>query len=215
MNIKKFLIPLLFVFYICILIPQALAAPKDDISSLYNDDGTFYGYNLRGKNYIINPPYPASKPYLTIGKYFTSKGVNYIICFNFTESIPDPIIRGEVLIGDTTYPLKKVLFKLPDTESEFSYLQKDYLYTPNPSLFLIPEDVISKINSSFKNTKSFLVLQGLQKDIIYHIPLNTTNIMNGLPILEKLTPSDHEEYLKIDKEGSGDPENPTILIKKF
>lgn len=213
MKIKKLLVPLLLAFFAYIPIQQALAAPKDDIYTNYSADGTFVGYILSGQLYYTNGIGSTVLPSMIIQKHFTPNGPKYTISYPFSDSIPNVTVKGEFLINGDTYPLKKVLYKNAGIDSQFSYIFNDHFLTTDSSLYEIPNDIISKITSAPEKSSIIFVLYGVQKDIVYHIPLKS-NIIKGLPVLESLTPNDHEEYFKIKKGGSGDPENPTILVRE-
>lgn len=63
------------------------------------------------------------------------------------------------------------------------------------------------------------VVQGRQKDIVYHLPFDK-ELINALPLLAQTTVEDEDKFKvvqnerKFVKKGSGDPNNPKFIIEK-
>ena len=213
MNFKKIISPIIVGLLLFLSMQQVLAAPKDDIFSRYNDDGTFSGYSLYGGNKA------SGMLSLTIHKYFTSSGVKYTISHYASWIGPPTILRGEILIDNKTYSLKKIFIPYVGIPSEFSYLYENNYSNKDQLLFEVPENIISKIIETPNDMQIFLVVQGRQIDIIYHLPFDK-ELINALPLLAQTTVEDEGKFKVVENgrtsvvKGSGDPNNPKIIIQK-
>lgn len=207
---RKKILPLFFlVAFFVFSTPISFAAPKDDVHTLYYPDGAFAGYSL-----VATPSFTMSKellPKMVLHKYFTEDGIKYTIRYPFLGDVPDIITKGNIVIGDDAYPLTKILVDYPEIKSEFSYLYRGPSFQSDPTLFEVPEEVISKIIEAPQDMPVYFSLQGLEADLVYYITFHTS-ILNGLPLLQKVSPENAEEYFK-KKKGSGDPNKPKIIIK--